>query len=66
MQNCTKQNVISSQIVRTLAILIMKYMLKKVKKRAAKLDNLIVLRAYSDMIKSYEVTISFLKANSKY
>jgi len=51
--------------MRTIAIMIMKIMLKKAKKNRLVYDNTIVKQAYDEMIKNYEDTIMFLKADHK-
>ena len=48
-----------------IAIIIMKMMLKKAKTNKFKCNNTIVKQAYDNMIKNYEHTIMFLKANHK-
>jgi hypothetical protein len=48
-----------------LAIIIMKMMLTKAKNDRFTCDNIIVKKAYDAMIKSYENTIMYLKANRK-
>ena len=51
--------------MRTIAILIMKFMLTKAKTDKFDSDSDIVQKAYDVMIKNYEDTIMFLKANNK-
>jgi hypothetical protein len=51
--------------MRWIAIMIMKMMLTKAKNDKFDCDNTIVKSAYDNMIKNYENTIMFLKANGK-
>ena len=54
-----------SKIMRLIAVMIMKMMLMKAKNDWFACDNTIVKQAYDNMIKNYEDTIMFLKANRK-
>jgi hypothetical protein len=51
--------------MRLIAVIIMKMMLTKAKNDRFACDNTIVKQAYDNMIKNYEDTIMFLKANRK-
>ena len=51
--------------MRAIAIMIMKIMLKKAKKKRLAYDITIVRQAYDMMIINYETTIMFLKADRK-
>jgi len=51
--------------MRLIAIIIMKIMLIRAKKDMFACDNRIIKKAYSNMIKNYENTIMFLKADMK-
>lgn len=51
--------------MRLIAVIIMKMILTKAKNDRFACDNTIVKRAYDNMIKNYEDTIMFLKANRK-
>lgn len=51
--------------MRLIAIIVMKIMLTKAKNDKFDCDNRIVRQAYDNMIKNYEDTIMFLKANKK-
>lgn len=48
-----------------ITIKLMQYQLKKAKKKLAKQEYSFMKRAFSDMVKSYESAIMFIKANSK-
>ncbi len=51
--------------MRLIAIMIMQMMLTKAKNDRFDCDNEIVKQAFDNMIKNYENTIMFLKANRK-
>ena len=44
-----------------LTILLMKRALRKARKTQSKTDNLIIVKAYNDLIQNYKHTIMFLK-----
>ena len=55
--------VLGTAIMRTIAILIMKMMLTKARNDKAEKHDSIIIKGYDVMIKNYEDTIMFLKAN---
>jgi len=48
-----------------ITIKLMQYQLKKAKKQLSEQEYSFTIRAFGDMVKSYESAILFLKANSK-
>jgi hypothetical protein len=54
------------KIIRFTTLIMMKYMLSRVKKKHETCDNDIVQHAYRNIIKNYEDTILYLNAMRKY
>lgn len=49
-----------NKLIKKVTIILMKYALKRAKKKLESVDNSIIAHAYSDLIKSYENAILFL------
>ena len=57
--------VLNCKIMNWITLKLMNYQLKKAKKQLGKQEHSFTIRAFGDMVKSYENTINFIEANNK-